>query len=65
MLQLDIKKAYDIIDWYALENILTELGFPNKFTRWVMVVVSTISNRFNIGGVCNAREAKEWLHVTP
>lgn len=51
MLQLDIQKADDTVDWFALENILKELGFPNKFTRWLMVAVTTVSYRLNIGGM--------------
>ncbi|XP_050908374.1 uncharacterized protein LOC127121998 [Lathyrus oleraceus] len=51
ILQLDIQKSYDIVDWYVLENILKEFGFPKRFTRWVVVVVSIVSYRFNIRGV--------------
>lgn len=28
MLQMDIQKADDIVDWQALRSILKELGFP-------------------------------------
>lgn len=30
MLQMDPQKAYDIVEWIALETILKELGFPKK-----------------------------------
>lgn len=28
MMQLDIQKAYDTIDWKAMECVLREIGFP-------------------------------------
>ncbi|CAI8607235.1 unnamed protein product [Vicia faba] len=31
MLQMDIRKAYESVDWNALEDIMAELGFPNRF----------------------------------
>lgn len=49
-MQMDIQKAYDTLDWNALEKILNELGFPKKFTKWIITVVSTVSYRFNFNG---------------
>jgi hypothetical protein len=48
MLQLDLQKAYDTVDWYALQHILTEIGFPGQFTRWIMLAVTTVSYKFNV-----------------
>jgi hypothetical protein len=50
MMQLDIQKAYDIIDWRAMECVLKEVGFPNQFTNWIMIAVTSVSYRFNING---------------
>lgn len=51
MPQLDIQKAYDNVNWFALECILKELAFPIVFVNWVMVDVSSVSYKFNIGGM--------------
>lgn len=50
MMQADIQKAYDIVDWKALECILNEIGFPYQFTKWNMFDIFSVSYRFNING---------------
>jgi hypothetical protein len=49
-MQMDIQKAYDTVDWNALEKILSEVGCPQQFTKWVLTMVSTVSYRFNVNG---------------
>lgn len=49
-MQMDIQKAYDTVDWNALEKILNEVGCPRQFTNWIMIAVSTVSYRFNVNG---------------
>lgn len=51
MVQLDLQKAYDMVDWGALENILSEIGLPKRFVDWIMTTVTTVSYRFNINGI--------------
>lgn len=50
MIQMDIQKTYDSIDWGALEGILMEMGFPKVFVDWVMIGVTTVSYKYNIFG---------------
>ncbi|XP_058777123.1 uncharacterized protein LOC131651479 [Vicia villosa] len=50
MLQIDLQKAYDMVDWSSLETVLKELGFPMKFINWIMLGTSTVSYRFNVNG---------------
>ncbi|CAK8543759.1 unnamed protein product [Lathyrus sativus] len=50
MMQLDLQKAYDMVNWKALECIMKEMGFPNKFIQWIMLGITTVSYRFNIMG---------------
>ncbi|GAU38712.1 hypothetical protein TSUD_396400 [Trifolium subterraneum] len=50
MMQLDLQKAYDTIDWNAMECVLNEVGFPKQFTKWIMIAVTSVSYRFNING---------------
>ncbi|CAK8536554.1 unnamed protein product [Lathyrus sativus] len=48
MMQLDLQKAYDMVNWKALECIVKEMGFPNKFIQWIMLGITTVSYKFNI-----------------
>lgn len=50
MLQMDLQKAYDIVEWYALEAILRELSFPPQFIIWVMLAVTIVSYRYKVNG---------------
>ncbi|XP_062119067.1 uncharacterized protein LOC133832784 [Humulus lupulus] len=36
VLKIDLSKAYDMLDWNFVEDILTEFCFPVKFINWVM-----------------------------
>lgn len=51
MIQMDIQKAYDSVDWSALEDILAELGFPNLFIEWIMIMAQTVSYRNKVNNV--------------
>lgn len=50
VMQMDVQKAYDSMDWNALETILKEISFPRMCTNWIMLVVTTITYRFTING---------------
>lgn len=41
MLYMDLQKAYDTMEWGAVEDILRELSFPNKFKKWIMLDITT------------------------
>ncbi|XP_058782964.1 uncharacterized protein LOC131657602 [Vicia villosa] len=55
MVQLDLQKAYDMVDWGSLESILQEVGLPRQFVSWIMTTVTTISYRFKINGAYTDR----------
>ncbi|KAL2252021.1 UNVERIFIED_CONTAM: hypothetical protein Sindi_2324400, partial [Sesamum indicum] len=46
-LKVDIRKAYDTVEWDFLLAVLQLFGFPPTFTRWIEECVSTTS--FSIG----------------
>ena len=50
MLQLDLQKVYDFVNWKSLKNILKEIGFSSQFIRWIVLVVTIVSYRFIING---------------
>lgn len=50
MLQMDIQKAYDTVEWCALESILRELSFPPRFITWIIICVTTVSYKYMVNG---------------
>ncbi|XP_058757557.1 uncharacterized protein LOC131630833 [Vicia villosa] len=50
MVQMDVQKAYDTVEWSALHHIMLELGFPHIYVNWIMACVTTGSYRFSING---------------
>lgn len=47
-LQLDLQKAYDLVDWRALKCILQQFGLPHQFITWIMLTMTRVSYKFNI-----------------
>jgi len=50
VLKVDLRKAYDTLEWVFLEKLLSDLGFPAKFVHWIMTCVSTISYSLLLNG---------------
>lgn len=50
MIKVDLRKAYDSLEWSFLEEILGELGFPMQFVRWIMACVKTVNYSVLING---------------
>lgn len=50
MLKIDLKKAYDSLEWPFLRFVLLNLGFPLVFVDWVMNCVSSVSYLILING---------------
>lgn len=48
--KLDIRKAYDRVNWNFLCNIMLKLGFDIQWVRLAMVTVCTTSNSMLING---------------
>lgn len=58
VLKLDLKKAYDSIDWEYLTLVLLTVGFGVKLTDWIMCCVSSASFAVLING-----EAMDYFKV--
>ncbi|XP_058734147.1 uncharacterized protein LOC131605864 [Vicia villosa] len=43
MMQIDLQKAYDMVNWRAMECILKEIGIAKKFIDWILASMTTIS----------------------
>lgn len=40
-LKVDLRKAYDLVSWLFIENLLTSMAFPSKFINWIMACLSS------------------------
>lgn len=50
MLKIDIRKAYDSVDWNFLQEMMQALNFPQRFINWVMACVTSTSFSLGING---------------
>jgi len=50
VLKVDLRKAYDTLDWGFLERLMSDMGFPAKFVQWIMKCISTVSYSLLLNG---------------
>ncbi|XP_056688387.1 uncharacterized protein [Spinacia oleracea] len=50
MIKIDLRKAYDSLEWPFLKVMLHELGFPARFVDWIMECLSTVSYYIFLNG---------------
>lgn len=50
IMQLDIAKAYDKVNWIYIKRVLTTFGFNHNYVRWVMALVTTSSFSILVNG---------------
>lgn len=50
MLKIDMRKAYDSVEWPYIEQILNCLQFPAKFVKWIMCCITTVSYSILLNG---------------
>lgn len=50
MLKVDIKKAYDSIEYDYMEQVLTSLQIPGKFIQWITRCLRSVSYAIIING---------------
>ena len=48
--KLDLKKAYDHVNWGFLMYMLERLGFPEKWRKWIFYCISTVKFSVLING---------------
>ncbi|XP_056695647.1 uncharacterized protein [Spinacia oleracea] len=51
MMKLDLRKAYDTVDWKFIKKVMLELGFPASFVHLVMTCLSTTQYSILINGL--------------
>lgn len=43
MAKVDLRMAYDSIEWPFLSMVLKELGFPSRFIAWIQASMTSVS----------------------
>lgn len=62
MMQIDLQKAYDMVNWRNMENILQEVCLTRIFIEWIMACVTSVSYKFNVNGnLTNFMQAKRGI----
>ncbi|CAL0303089.1 unnamed protein product [Lupinus luteus] len=49
-IKIDIKKAFDTIDWDFLLNTLQKFGFNHKFRKWIHLILHSARLSINVNG---------------
>ncbi|XP_057953981.1 uncharacterized protein LOC131148278 [Malania oleifera] len=50
LLKVDLRKAYDTIDWSFISDLLKHLKFPPMMIRWIMKCISTTTFSVSLNG---------------
>ncbi|XP_060178257.1 uncharacterized protein LOC132608212 [Lycium barbarum] len=50
MIKIDVKKAYDSVEWPYLDQVMEGLGFPTKFRDWIFGCVKMVNYSIVISG---------------
>ena len=50
ILNVDMRKAFDSVDWDFVQEMLTKLQFPPMFVRWIMTCISTTTYSLSFNG---------------
>jgi len=50
VLKVYLSKAFDIVNWLYIRMLLTHLGFPYEFIRWIMCCITNVSFSVLVNG---------------
>ncbi|XP_074570567.1 uncharacterized protein LOC141827233 [Curcuma longa] len=50
MIKVDLKKAFDMVDWDFLMSALVGFGFPQRYCNWIKECVTTVSYSISLNG---------------
>jgi hypothetical protein len=51
IIKIDFKKAFDMVDYKAIINMLKHLGFGERFISWITNILSSASTSIILNGV--------------
>ena len=60
-LKIDLKKAYDSVNWEFIRNLLKALRFPSMFVKWIMNCLTTPFSLSINGGLIGFFSGKKGL----
>jgi len=43
IMNIDLSKAFDRVNWLYLQMLLTHLGFPYTFIKWVICFITNVT----------------------
>lgn len=49
-MKLDMEKAYDRLEWKFIDQVMRKFGYNEKWVRWIMYSISTVSFSILING---------------
>lgn len=50
MIKIDEQKAYDSVEWPFLKQMLEALGFPHRFSQWIMSCLTSVTYALTVNG---------------
>ncbi|XP_074314433.1 uncharacterized protein LOC141649648 [Silene latifolia] len=50
LMKIDLRKAYDTIEWTFIKDVLVSLKFPETIVRWIMACVTSTSFSLSLNG---------------
>jgi hypothetical protein len=53
ILKVDLSKAFDRVSWLYIRMLLTHLGFPFEFIKWIMCCITNISFSVLVNGAAS------------
>lgn len=51
ILKVDLSKEFDRVNWIYIRMLLTHLGFPYEFIKWIMCYITNVSSIILVNGV--------------
>jgi cell division inhibitor SulA len=70
LLKVVITKAFDTMNWLFLLSLLRHLGFSQRWTKWISLVLSSTSTKIILNGmpgrhICHKRELHQGGPLSP
>ena len=67
---MDIARAFDSVDWIFLLEVLTHMGFGQRWRDWISAILATASTRILFNGqpgrrICHARGLRQGDPLSP
>lgn len=50
LMKINLRKAYDMVSWEFLEEMLIGFRFPGEFVKWIMICVTTLNFSVKVNG---------------